>query len=303
MESNENLKYYTQPKLRNPIVICGIDGWLNGGNVASAGIRYCIEQFKAIKFAELNTPHYHVYQFPGSYSTRPMFKMKDGVIRETAFPENAFYFATMPSSENDLIFFSGTEPNLYWEEYADTVAALATEFGAKRLYTFGGLFERLPYSREPNINCTCTGDKVRKEMEKYNVIMSNREGPASINLMLLYACQKKGIDGVNLTVRAPVYPEFNATIEYSPRSIKAVFVRLFHHIGIKLNFDKLDNDINVNDEKFDAIRKDNPQFNTYIEELERNYHEMPYEPFDLSADEILKFAEELLQKNRDDKQE
>lgn len=303
MKNHENLIIYTKPALRNPYFICGIDGSLNGGNVASSGIRYLIDQFKAIKFAELNTPRYQVYQLPGSYGTRPMFKMKDGVIRETQFPKNEFYSAQNLSSDNDLIFFSGTEPNLYWEEYADTVASLTSEYGAKCLYTFGGLFERLPYSREPNINCTCTSDKVRQEMEKYNVIMSNREGPATINLMLLHACQKKGMDGVNLTVRAPIYPEFNTTMEYSPKSIKAVFVRLFHHIGITVDFDKLDNDINAVNENFDSIRKNNPQFNMYIEELERNYREMPYEPFDISTADALKFAEELLQKNRNDKPE
>jgi proteasome assembly chaperone (PAC2) family protein len=304
LDTNEYLTYDTKPKLRNPFVICGIDGWLNGGDVATSGIDYLINQFKAIKFAELKTSRFHVYQVSGSYTTRPSFKMKDGVIRETEFPKSEFYFAPNISSDNDLIFFAGTEPNLCWEEYADTVVGVASEFGAKRVYTFGGLFDRSPYTREPNMTCTCTSDEVKQEMEKYNVLFSSREGAASINLMILHACQKKGIDGVNLTVRAPVYPEFNTTIEYSPKSIKAVLVRFAHHMNLKVDFDELDTEIATINEKFDAVRRSNPQFNTYIEDLEKNFNEMPYqEPFDISANEALKFAEELLRNNRDQNQE
>jgi proteasome assembly chaperone (PAC2) family protein len=304
LEERDNLIYTTRPSLRSPYLICGLNGWLNGGDVAVGGINYLISQFKAKLFAEMQTSRYHIYQISGMHSARPVFKMEDGVIKESEFPKNQFYYAENPSSDHDIILFLGTEPNLYWEEYGDTVLALARDFKVNRLYTFGGIFDRSPYTREPNITCTCTSSKVRDEMEKYNVTFSSREGPATINLMLLHSFQKNGLNGVNLTVRVPYYPEFNIALESSPRSLKAILERLNHLMKMELNFDELDKSINEVEGKLDSIRKTNAEFNTYLEELEKNYKETPYrEPFDISANEAIKFAEELLRDNRERQQD
>ncbi len=300
MDGTDNLTYIDKPPLRNPYLVCGLDGWLNSGNVAVGGIKYLIGQFKAKLFAEIQTSRYHVYQIPGVHSARPVFKMEDGVIKETEFPKNQFYYAGNPSSEHDIIFFQGIEPNLYWEEYGDTVLSLARDFGVTRIYTFGAIYDRSPYNREPKITCTCTSAKIRDEMEKYNVIMSSREGMATINLLLLHAFQKGGLDGVNLTVRVPYYPEFSVGLDYSPRSMKAVLERLNHSMKMGMNFSDLDKEIIEIEGKLDSVRKGNAEFNTYLEELEKNYTETPYqEPFDISPDEAVRFAEELLKDNRD----
>jgi len=296
----DSLKYDTRPVLRSPYIICGLNGWVNGGNVSTGGIEYLIRQLKAEKFVEMPASRYHVYQTPSAQNLRPIFKMKDGIIIESIFPKNQFYFALNHASDHDIILFLGTEPNLNWEEYADTVVALASDFGAYRLYTFGGVLDRSPYTREPIMSCTCTSVRVRSEMEKYNVSFLSREGPASINLMLLHACKKRGLDGVNLTVRAPYYPEFKITIDYSPKSVKAILSRLSHLMGLETDFSELNKEIDRMERKLDLVRQQNLQFNTYMEEIEKNYSEMPYqEPLDLSPHDAVRFAEEYLRENKD----
>jgi hypothetical protein len=137
-------------------------------------------------------------------------------------------------------------------------------------------------------------------MEQYNVMYSNREGPATFNQMLLYACKKKNLDGLGLTVRVPYYPQFNIGVEYSPKSVKAVLVRLNHLLQLNLNFDELDNAIRDLQGKLDFIRQQNPGFNTNIEELEKEYIEMPFKDFlDMSPSEAVKYAEEFLKENQD----
>jgi len=295
-----NLIFDKKPILRSPYLLCGLNGWFNGGNVAVGGIEYLIKQLKAEKFAEMPISPYHIYQSEG---IRPMFKTQDGVIMEFQFPKNQYYYVLNPDSEHDVILFLGTEPNLNWEEYADTVAALASDFDAYRLYTFGGILSRSPYTREPRISCTCTSAKVRDEMKKYNVSFSNREGPASFNFMLLQTCKKRGLEGANLTVWAPLYPEFNIAIEYSPKSIKSALIRLGHMMSLNINFDELNTAISELQGKLDSVRQQDSQFNVYIEELEKNFVEMPYqEPLGFSSFEAIKFAEELLRQNNDRRQ-
>ena len=303
MDEKNGLTYESRPKLRSPYVVCGIDGSLNAGNVSAGGIQYLIRHFKATKFAEIMTSRYHVYNMPGDQGLRPVFKMDDGLIVEAHFPKDEFYYAVNPTADHDLVLFLGTEPHLDWEEYADTVVSVATDIGASRLYGFGAILDRSPYSREPRITCTCSGAKVRAEMEKYKVGFSSRMGAATINQVLLYACQKKGLEGVALTARAPYYPEFNLAIEYSPKSIKAVLVRLNDMMHLGLAFRELDDAIREIQGKLDFFRQQNAQFNTYIEELEKNYVETPYqETFDMSSNDAIKFAEELLRDNNDQRQ-
>ncbi|MFC1921077.1 PAC2 family protein [Chloroflexota bacterium] len=304
MDERDRLIFNARPSLRSPYIICGLNGWVNGGNVSVGGIEYLIKQFKAEKFAEMPTSRYHIYQVPGVQNLRPVSKMRDGVIMESHFPKNRFYYVVNPALDHDIILFLGTEPNMNWEEYADTVVALASQFGTYRLYTFGGVLDRSPYTREPRTSCTCTSVKVRNEMEKYNVSFPSREGPASFNMVLLHACQKRGLDGVNLTVRAPYYPEFKIAVEFSPKSVKAVLSRLSHLMGLQTDFGELNKEISKMESKLDLIRQQNPQFNSYIEELENNYDEMPYqEPLDLSPHEAVRFAEEFLRENKDSRQE
>ena len=300
MNYKDILTFDSRPSLKNPYIICGLNGWVNGGEVSVAGINYFIKQFNGVKFAEMPTSRYHIYQIPGLESLRPVFKMEEGLIEETHLPENQFYYAKNPTSEHDLIFFSGTEPNLYWEEYADTVVELACEFGASRLYTLCGILDRSPYTREPYISCTCTDAKIKEEVERYNVTFSHREGPATFNQMLIYACKKKNLEGINFTVRVPCYPEYNVIIGYSPKSAKAVLIRLKDLMHLDIDFEELDNDIKELEGKLNFIRQQNEEFNVYIEKLEKDYVEMPYEEsLDISADDAVRLAEEFLKDNKD----
>ncbi len=300
MDEKDSLTFDSKPSLRNPYIVCGITGWVNGGDVSVGGTKYLIRQFGGVKFAEMLTQRYHIYQIPGIESLRPIFRMQDGLIVESHLPENEFYYALNPASDHDLILFLGTEPSLNWEEYADTVVGLACDFGASRLYTFGGVLDRTPYTLEPRMSCVCTDTKVKDEMEKYNVTFSSREGTATFNTMLLYACNKRGMEGINLTARVPYYPEFNVAIGYSPKSIKAVLVRLNHLMHLDINFGELNNAIKELEGKLDFIRQQNTQFNTYIEELEKDYVEMPYqEPLDISPKEAIRLAEEFLKESKD----
>lgn len=300
MENQDNLKFDSKPVLRKPYIICGLNGFFNGGNVSIDGIDYFIEQFNAVKFAEMPASRYHIYQIPGGESLRPVFKMQDGLIVETSLPVNEFYYATNPNSEHDLILLLGDEPSLNWEEYADTVVDLAKEFGAVRLYSMCGILDMTPYTREPLMSLTCTDAKVKEEMEKFHVTFSSREGMASFGQMLIHTCQQKGLEGVNFTVRVPCYPEFNVFLEDSPKSLKAILIRLKDMMHLDMNFDELDGEIKEMEGKLNFVRQQNPNFNALIEELEKKYTEMPYqESLDLSPSEGVKWAEEFLKGNED----
>jgi proteasome assembly chaperone (PAC2) family protein len=299
VSSQDNLKFESKPSLRKPYVICGLNGsFFNSGNVSVGGVNYFISQFDAVKFAEMPASRYHIYQIPGAESLRPVFKMQDGLIVESHFPVNELYYATDTGSEHDLILLRGDEPSLNWQEYAETVVDLACSFGAERLYAICGILDMSPYTREPLISCTCTDLKVKQEMENYHVTFSNRVGMASFGQVLIHTCQKKGLEGVNFTVRVPYYPEFNVFLGESPKSLKAILIRLKDLMQLDMEFYELDSKIQEVEGKLDFVRQQNSKFNALIQELENQYVEMPYpESLNISPNDAVRLAEEFLKNN------
>jgi proteasome assembly chaperone (PAC2) family protein len=298
MSSLDNVKFESKPTLKKPYIICGLHGSFNNGNASVGVVEYLIDQYDAVKFAEMPAARYHIYQIPGVDSLRPSFRMEEGLITEAQLPVNEFYYATDTGSGHDLILFQGDEPSLNWEEYAEAVVDLALSFGAERLYATGGLLDMSPYTREPIISCTCSDAAVKQEIDNYNVTWSNREGMAAFGQMLVHACQLKGLEACNFTVRVPCYPEFNVFLGESPKSLKAVLLRLKDLTKVDIDFDELDAAIKEMEGKLNFVREQNPQFNSLIEELEKKYVEMPYrESLNLSADDAVRLAEEFLKNN------
>jgi len=163
-----------------------------------------------------------------------------------------------------------------------------------------GILDMSPYTREPLISCTCTDLKVKQEMENYHVTFSNRAGMASFGQVLIHTCQKKGLEGVNFTVRVPYYPEFNVFLGESPKSLKAILIRLKDLTQLDMDFYELDSEVQEVEGKLDFVRQQNPKFNALIQELEKQYIEMPYpESLDLSPSDAVSLAEEFLKNNRD----
>lgn len=282
-------------------MVCGINGWVDGGGAATGSVRYLVRNLGAKRFAEIPIDKFHIFQVPGQLSLRPYVRMEDGILKGHRFPQNRFFYFVNPNADNDLIFFRGTEPNLNWAEYADAILDIAEEFAVSRIYFLGGVLDKTPHTREPSISCSCTSEQLKEEMQKYNVRFSNYEGPGSFATTLLYTCQQKQVEMVSMTTRATYYPEFNIVIPRNPKAIRALLKRLNTLLHLNLDFSDLDKDAEEFEEKLGFMASHNPEFRTYLEELEKDFVEAKYEePLDISASEAIRIAEEILKEMRGD---
>ena len=301
MDGTEILKIIEKPKLRQPYMVLGISGWVDGGEAATGSVRYLVSRLKASKFAEIPIERFHIFQVPGQPSLRPMIKIEDGMVKEHHFPQNQFLYWSNPYAENDLILFLGTEPNLNWKEYSDAILSIAAEFNVTRIYLLGGVLDRIPHTREPNVFCSCTSEELKEEMQKYGIVFANYEGPARFGSTLLYICQTRRLPMVSLTARVTYYPDFNILIPRNPKAIRAVMKRLNSLCQLNLDMSDLDAESDAFEEKLRFMASHTPEFRAYVEELEKEYQEIKYEePLELSPDEAVKIAEELLKRKEKD---
>jgi len=270
-------------------MVCGISGWVDGGEAATGSLQYLVRKLEAKRFAGIPIDRSHIFQVPGQLSLRPHIRIEDGILKEHRFPQNQFFYWVNPNADNDLILFLGTEPNLNWEEYADAILGVAEEFTASRIYLLGGVLDETPHTKEPSISCVCTSEQLKEEMQKYSMQFTNYEGPGRFGTTLLSICQKKGVQMVSLTARATYYPEFNIVIPRNPKAIRAVARRLNGLLRLNLDVSDLDREA----EEF--------EFRAYVEELEKDFIEVKYEePLDISASEAVQIAEEFLKEKKQD---
>lgn len=276
-------------------MVCGIDGWVNGGAAATGSVEYLVEKLKARKFAEIPIDRFHIFQAPGQLSLRPHISIQDGLLKEHRFPQNQFFYGVNPNADNDLILFLGTEPNLNWEEYATTILGVAKDFSVVRIYLLGGVLDKTPHTKEPGVSCTCSSPELKEEMRKYGVQFGTYEGPGSFSTTMLYFCQTRRMPMVSLSARATYYPEFNIGIPRNPKTIRAVVRRLSYLLHLNLDVADLDKEAEELETKLGFMVSYNPEFKAYVEELEKDFIEVKYEePLDISADEAVRIAEEFL---------
>ncbi len=301
MDRRGNVIIVEKPRLRLPYMVCGISGWVDGGEAATGSVQYLIKKLEAKRFAEIPIDRFHIFQAPGQLSLRPYIRIEDGILKEHRFPQNQFFYWVNPIADNDLILFLGTEPNLNWEEYANAILGVAEEFAVVRIYLLGGVLDKTPHTREPAVSCTCSSDQLKEELLKYSVQFSNYEGPGSFSTTLLHICQDKGGQMVSITARATYYPEFNVVIPHNPKTIRTVVRRLNRLLRLNLDISDLDRQAEEFEAKISFMASQNPKFQAYVEELEKDFTEIKYEePLEISPDEAVRLAEEFLKRKRED---
>ena len=300
MEEQGNVVFVKKPKLRRPHMVCGISGWVDGGEASTGSVRYLIRKLKAKRFAEIPIEKFHIFQIPGQPSLRPQVRIEDGILKEHRLPENQFFYCVNPNTDNDLILFLGSEPNLNWQEYIDSILSIAHEFAVARMYFLGGVLDKTPHTKEPSVSCTCSSEEVKEEMRKYGVRFGSYEGPGTFGTTLLHICQKRKVPVVSIMTRATYYPEFNIAIPRNPRSISALVSRLNSMLSLGIDISDLEREAVEIETKLGTMASHDPKFQAYIEDLEKDFIEVKYqEPLDISADEAIRLAEELLKKRQE----
>ena len=260
------LDIYKRPKLHNPRMLLGLSGWMNGGEVSTGTIKYLIDKLGGQKFAEIGPEGFYIYNFPGPMETtalfRPHTKIKNGLITSYEVPTNAFFY----NEANNLVLFSGKEPNLRWDEFAECIFSLCSEFGVKMIYFIGSVAGLVPHTREPRIFCSVSDAKLKETFQRYGVKFTNYEGPASIITYLTAGSSERGLSMVSLVATIPAYVQGN-----NPKCIEAATRRLTGILGLQIKLGDLRTTSDEFEKKLNEVVQEQPELVSNIRKLEEDY--------------------------------
>ncbi len=289
------------PSLRQPHLLVGFSGWVDGGQAATGTVKYLVRKLKATPFAEIPISDFNVFQIPGVESLRPHSKTEDGVITDFRVPRNEFFYWKRAPSEagRDLVMVVGVEPQLHWPEFIAEVLDFVQRLGVASVYSVGAVLGGVPHTREPAVSCAVSEPALKKELDQYKVRYSNYEGPSTFNTAFLAQCRERGLKGVHLNGRAVYYPEFGIMVAYNPMVILALLKRLRGLLGLDVDLADLESASHELVERLNSLEAQSAKLREYVEEMERSFVEMRYEPPIAGApEEMIRDAEEFLRRHQ-----
>jgi len=268
----ESLRIYSKPKLKNPCMVIGFSGWMDGGDVSTGTIQYLKFKLQAKKFAEIDSQKFYILNFPRAMSEaaqfRPYTRIKDGLISDFQYPQNEFFY----DEKNNLILFSGKEPNINWDKYANCIFKIAQEFGAKKIFFVGSVAGPIPHTRGIRISCSISCEKQKAELKESGIRFSNYQGPASLTTLLTKLSPEKGIEMTNFVAEIPVYVQTR-----NPKGIKAVTEKLVQLLKIDIDLTDLSVKSTHFKKRIDGLVHKQPLLAAQIKKLEENYDKEYFE--------------------------
>lgn len=270
------VRIHKRPRLSNPSLVVG---WTDIGLVGINAIDYLTNKLRAEEFGEIE---------PYDFSSLPHILIKGGVLQETEYPRNSFYYWKNKETTGDLIIFGSSPPALHHYEFINLILDVAELFDVRRIYTVGGIYANIAHTERPRVFAVINNPELKNYVMHYDVEWGiDYHGPTSINGLLLGIAKRRDIEGISLWGRVPSYI---GEIP-NPRVCEAVLQVLTSMLGIDIDFSEIEararRATKQIDELVNYIRQQNPDLDRHIGKLEKGLN------VETSREDRQRFFEEI----------
>lgn len=244
------------PNLRSPVLVCAFRGWNDAAAAASTALTTIADSLDAELIARVDPEDYFDFQ-----STRPTISMEEGQTRRIDWPENNFAAALVPSADRDLVLLDGTEPNLRWRTFSETIATAADALGVEMVVTLGALIAEVSHTLPVPITGLASSQQLVDELE---LERSNYEGPTGITGVVHDLCRQTGIESASLWAAVPHY----VAAVPNPKAALALLRRLEGLTGIAVEASDLEEETADYEEQIGRAVAANPEIEELVSRIE-----------------------------------
>jgi proteasome assembly chaperone (PAC2) family protein len=278
------------PHLRSPVMVCAFRGWNDAAAAASTALTAVAGSLDAQLVAQVDPEEYFDFQ-----STRPTITMDEGQTRRIEWPENNVFAVQVPSADRDLVLLDGTEPNLRWRTFSETIATVADALGVEMVITLGALIAEVSHTLPVPITGLASSAELVEELE---LERSNYEGPTGIVGVVHDLCRQNGIDSASLWAAVPHY----VAAVPNPKAALALLRRLEGLTGIAVEASELEEETNDYEEQIGRAVAANPEIEELVSRIEAEQADLLDEEGDLpNADTLAREFQRFLRQRGDEK--
>jgi proteasome assembly chaperone (PAC2) family protein len=250
------------PHLRSPIMVCAFRGWNDAAAAASTALATVANTLDAELVARIDPEDYFDFQ-----STRPTISLVEGGVRRIDWPENNLIAARVPAADRDLILLDGTEPNLRWRTFSETIATAADALGVEMVITLGSLIAEVAHTLPVPITGLASDAELVEELE---LERSSYEGPTGIVGVVHDICGQTGISSASLWAAVPHY----VAAVPNPKAALALLRRLEGLTGIAVDASELEEETESYEEQIGRAVSANPEIEELVARIEAEQVEL-----------------------------
>jgi proteasome assembly chaperone (PAC2) family protein len=278
------------PELRAPVLVCSFRGWNDAAGSASAALATVAASLDSELVASVDPEEFFDFQ-----ANRPMITLDEGQARQIDWPANSLISAEAPFAERDLLLLDGTEPNLRWRTFSESIATAAERMGVEMVITLGALLAEVSHTLPVPITGLASDEDMVEELD---LSRSTYEGPTGIVGVLHDTCRKKGMTSASLWAAVPHY----VAAVPNPKAALALLRRLEGLTGIAVDASELEEETESYEEQVGRAVAANPEIEELVQRIEEQQAEqLSEEGEDLpSADTIASDFQQFLRQRGDE---
>ena len=244
------------PHLRSPVMVCAFRGWNDAAAAASTALTSIAASLDAELIATVDPEDFFDFQ-----ATRPTISLDEGQTRRIDWPENNLIAARVPTADRDLVLLDGTEPNLRWRTFSETIATAADALGIEMVVTLGALIAEVSHTLPVPITGLASSQELVEELD---LERSNYEGPTGIVGVVHDLCRQNGIDSASLWAAVPHY----VAAVPNPKAALALLRRLEGLTGIAVEASDLEEETSDYEEQIGRAVAANPEIEELVARIE-----------------------------------
>jgi predicted ATP-grasp superfamily ATP-dependent carboligase len=274
------------PKLRNPILVCAFRGWNDAASAASSALETLCDSLEVDVLAELDPEEYFDFQ-----ANRPTIAFSDGAHRRIEWPRNTFIAARAEAAERDLILLDGTEPNLKWRTYSETIVKVAEFLKVETVVVLGSLIAEVAHTMPVPITGLASSDVLVKQLE---LDRSDYEGPTGIVGVLHDRCRAAGMPSVSIWAAVPHY----VAAVPNPKAALALSERLEKITGVAADISGLTEETASYEEQIGRAVSADPEVEELVSRIESEQRKRGEEETEVPSGEALAMEFQRFLKNQ-----
>jgi proteasome assembly chaperone (PAC2) family protein len=250
------------PHLRSPILVCSFRGWNDAAAAASTALAAVGNSLEGELIARIDPEEFFDFQ-----STRPTISLDEGQTRRVEWPENNLIAVRVPSADRDLVLLDGTEPNLRWRTFSETISTAADALGVEMMITLGALIAEVSHTLPVPITGLASSEELVEELD---LERSSYEGPTGIVGVLHDLCRRNGLDSASLWAAVPHY----VAAVPNPKAALALLRRLEGLTGIAVEASELEEETEDYEEQIGRAVAANPEIEELVQRIEAEQVDM-----------------------------
>lgn len=244
------------PHLRSPVLVCAFRGWNDAAAAASTALTSITGALDAELIAKVDPEDFFDFQ-----ATRPTISLDEGLTRRIDWPENNLIAVRVPAADRDLVLLDGTEPNLRWRTFSETIATAADALGVEMVITLGALIAEVSHTLPVPITGLASSQDLVEELD---LERSSYEGPTGIVGVVHDLCHQAGIESASLWAAVPHY----VAAVPNPKAALALLRRLEGLTGIAVEASDLEEETTDYEEQIGRAVAANPEIEELVARIE-----------------------------------